>query len=219
MERRAKERLIGALVLVMLAVIIIPLVLDDSIPQETTIDETNIPPRPEFEFASKIVPLPPAPPGKQERQAEGGSPATGREGRAPAAQSTATAPAPVEPAADGQEGAKAGGSDAGGADPGTGASTPAPVAGTGAAKQEAVVGMTAWVVQLGSFGSEENATALNDRLRKAGFASFTEPLKQGDGSVSWRVRVGPELRRSDAQTLRERISKSIGIDGIIVAYP
>ncbi|MFT7458394.1 MAG: DedD protein, partial [Planctomycetota bacterium] len=57
MERRLKERLIGAAVLVMLAVIFIPMILDDSSETDVTITETNIPTRPGDDFNSRIVPL------------------------------------------------------------------------------------------------------------------------------------------------------------------
>ena len=57
MERRLKERLIGAAVLVMLGVIFIPMILDDSSETDITITETNIPRRPDDNFSSRIVPL------------------------------------------------------------------------------------------------------------------------------------------------------------------
>ncbi|MEJ2762234.1 MAG: hypothetical protein P8126_12100 [Gammaproteobacteria bacterium] len=57
MERRLKERLIGAAVLVMLAVIFIPMILSDSNRTETAITKTNIPQRPEGEAPSHIAPL------------------------------------------------------------------------------------------------------------------------------------------------------------------
>ena len=76
----------------------------------------------------------------------------------------------------------------------------------------------AWVVQLGSFSSEKNARDLNDRLRASGFASFVEPLKQED-SMAYRVRIGPELRRSDAIAVRDKLKKSLDIDGIVLQYP
>ena len=57
MEHRLKERLIGAAVLVMLAVIFIPMILNNASRNDTAITETNIPKRPAGEFDSKIVPL------------------------------------------------------------------------------------------------------------------------------------------------------------------
>ena len=55
MQQRLKERLIGAVVLVMLAVIFIPMILDDTTQTNSVITESNIPPRPEMEFTSRIM--------------------------------------------------------------------------------------------------------------------------------------------------------------------
>ena len=57
MQQRLKERLIGAAVLLMLAVIFIPMILDNSSHSDLTIDVTNIPEKPEGSFSSRIVPL------------------------------------------------------------------------------------------------------------------------------------------------------------------
>jgi DedD protein len=189
MERRLKERVIGASVLVMLAVVFIPMLLDDSERVETRIEGTNIPARPGTEFASKIVPLP------------------GGDFAKPEAIAAPTAAVAAPPAATGQAVA-----------PATAPGKPAPAPADGGASTPERVGLTAWVVQLGSFSSEANAAGLERRLRDAGYASFVEPLQQ-DGQPAYRVRVGPELLRSEAQTLRDRIKSELGVDGIVVSYP
>jgi DedD protein len=189
MERRLKERVIGASVLVMLAVIFIPMVLDDSEHVETKITGTNIPPRPEAEFTSKIVPLPGGDFAKPEPAAESAA----QNAEAPAERPPAPEPDAASPAA------------------------PVPAVDAVAAAPDRV-GLTAWVVQLGSFSSEANAAGLDQRLRRAGYSSFVEPLKQ-DGEAAFRVRVGPELLRSEAQALRDRIKSELGVDGIVVSYP
>jgi DedD protein len=53
-------------------------------------------------------------------------------------------------------------------------------------------GLTAWVVQLGSFSSQENASGLVKQLQKEGYPAFLEQLDSGNGVV-YRVRVGPEV--------------------------
>ena len=229
MERRLKERLVGAAVLATLAVIFIPMVLDDTEHPPTAITTTNIPPRPEGEFTSRIVPIP------------AGNPGGARETPVPAAGSAAApGPAPQPPAEAAP--AAAAGKGLAAADPsprpaqqGAGpeaaavpkeatdkAAAAAPEAKGAQAPETAPpkdkVGLTAWVVQLGSFSSEENARSLNDRLRKSGYAAFVEPLMQ-DGERVFRVRVGPELKRSEAQTLRERILAETKLEGIVVSYP
>lgn len=80
------------------------------------------------------------------------------------------------------------------------------------------VGLSAWIVQLGSFTEEDNAQALNKKLRTAGYPSFVEPLKR-DGKVSYRVRVGPEIKRSEADMLLKKLKEKMQLDGIVVSYP
>jgi cell division septation protein DedD len=45
-----------------------------------------------------------------------------------------------------------------------------------------------------------------------------EPVRQ-DGEEVYRVRVGPELLRSEAQALREKIRAETELEGIVVGYP
>lgn len=211
MERQRKERLVGAAVIVMLAVIFIPMVLDDSVQPEGGISGTNIPPQPEDRFSSRVVPL--------TTQAPASAPVT------PAVEGPAPTPDVTEsPATTGKDTASATAAGASGpapadSKPAPGPASTAPVATVAAPAAPATdVGVTAWVVQLGSFASEENANALNRKLRQAGFSSFVEPLQQ-DGSRIFRVRVGPELRRSAAQSVRDRLKSGMELDGIVVPYP
>ena len=192
MQRRVKERLIGAAVLVMLAVIFIPMVLDDSTQTETEIKDTNIPERPDDDFNSRIVP----------RTDQVGTPVT-------------SAPAGVP---DNLAREEAGTEDP---EPAVLEDEPVETAQTPLVEQAQGrnnVGMSAWVVQLGSFTSEENANRLNLELRDAGFSSFVEPLKQSN-KVIYRVRVGPELMRSDAQRLKDELEKKMNLDSMILSYP
>ena len=204
MEQGLKERLVGAAVIVIVAVIFIPMLLDNSEDREVVITRTNIPPKPETipeppqenEFSSRIVPL------KKE------APATGVVKTEPEIPPPEPEPAPVA----------------------VEDKTEAPVSevtGKGQTSTAAVieneepvtnVGLSAWVVQLGSFSSQENAEKLNRQLRDAGFRSFVEPLKQNN-TVSYRVRVGPELKRSDAEAINTKIKTAMKLDGIVVHYP
>lgn len=195
MEPALKQRLTGAAVLVILAVIFIPMVLDTSTEDRPETAGANIPappadmPKaPDEDFSSRVVPLP--------------EPA----GTAPAGMEEALSPPPAPAAQADQAPAAAEAEPA----------PPAPVVeNTGA---ENSVGIAAWAVQLGSFSSEDNAQELNRKLRTAGFKAFVEPLKQDDGTV-YRVRVGPELKRSDADAIKERLLTTLKMDGIVVHYP
>jgi DedD protein len=74
-----------------------------------------------------------------------------------------------------------------------------------------------WSVQVGSFESRANADRLTGELRRLGFRSFiTEGTKAGH--KLYRVRVGPEADRAATQALAERL-RTAGHPGAIVPHP
>lgn len=193
MEKGLKERLVGAAVLVILAVIFIPMLLGGYPESEQVISETNIPERPASKSGSRVVPLQLPVTDNAEITTEDlsekndvpdilqlGTPTLGT----------------VQKIEDKSE-------------------IPESPTEKNQSKQ---VGLTAWVVQLGSFNTRENAELLNEKLRKSGYPAFVEPLKQDNGII-YRVRVGPELLRSDADALLARLKTSMKLDGIVLRYP
>lgn len=75
-----------------------------------------------------------------------------------------------------------------------------------------------WAVQVGAFKVETEATAKRDQLRQAGFAAFVEKIN-AEAGVLFRVRIGPENKRADADAVKAGIKTRFGIDGIVVPYP
>ncbi len=71
-----------------------------------------------------------------------------------------------------------------------------------------------WVVQVGVFSEQANAEQLVFRLRDAGFSASSRAETAG-GNTVYRVRVGPEARRENAVSLRDRIEAEQGIKGIV----
>ncbi len=228
MEQGLKERLTGAAVLVILAVIFIPMLLDDTEEGDIVISETNIPPKPETMpgppdteapipetgFTSKVVPL------EEETPAASPEPevTSPPEMAAPEqpemitepADSIVAPPPAVKPAPEPET------------EPETGSSPDMPSQSTAAVLQSEDatnhVGLSAWVVQLGVYSSASTAEEENQKLRKAGFRSFVEPLEKG-GQRLYRVRVGPELKRSDAQAINDKLKSTLQMQGIVVQYP
>ena len=74
-----------------------------------------------------------------------------------------------------------------------------------------------WAVQLGSFGKQENAEKLATDLKKLGFAAFRSQLSTASGQLH-RVRVGPQKDRESAETVAEQLSKA-GQKGQVVPHP
>lgn len=75
-----------------------------------------------------------------------------------------------------------------------------------------------FAVQIGALRSEADANALRDRARAAGFAGYVERTGTASGTL-WRVRVGPELQRANADRLKGEVKAKLGIDGNVVPHP
>ena len=198
MDRALKERIIGAAVLVVFVVLVVPVFLDG--PPESG------------EVVSERVPLP--------GQAAEGETRTvvlerDRDEPVPAASAEPETrqPQPVKTSAAAQSESKEEPDPVPESEP-----EPAPAR---PAKQQAVpatdsaTGM--WAVQLGSFGSQENAERLAADLRKQGFAAFLSQLSTGSGQLH-RVRIGPQKDRESAEAMAERLAKA-GHTGQVVPHP
>ncbi|CAD0348323.1 SPOR domain-containing protein [Xanthomonas hortorum] len=75
-----------------------------------------------------------------------------------------------------------------------------------------------FAVQLGAFGRAEDANALRDRVRAAGFSAFVEQVRTDKGALN-RVRVGPVANRGDAEQLRAQVAAKVGISGMVRPHP
>jgi DedD protein len=76
---------------------------------------------------------------------------------------------------------------------------------------------SAFALQLAVLSDEAKANTQRDSLRAAGFAAFVEKLQTDKGMV-YRLRVGPEADRADAEKIRAAVKKRFGHDAIIVDY-
>ncbi|MEE8342300.1 MAG: SPOR domain-containing protein [Gammaproteobacteria bacterium] len=196
MEERIKQRLVGASVLVALAVIFIPIILEGP-EEEFGPWGTKLPKAPKPELVD-IKPLELPKRGASEpvrRIVLDTTRSSGRENKEN--DKVATKHKVAKPAGRGKD--KQGASQA-----------PRPVT--------VDKGLQAWVVQVASFHEQENAVRLRDRLREMGYTTFMEQLSAHPGSM-FRVRVGPELKRSDAQSIRDRIAAEMKLDGLVTRYP
>jgi len=166
------HRLVGALVLIALAVILVPMILDFSAGQHPSAGRDNIPEKPR-DFRIEEVPL--------------------------------IAPGDVGLLAGDAESAAAQGAG----------STEAPA---GRADTPLTGKPPAWVAQVGSFASEENARVLRDQLRAKGYRSVFIDRDMIGGKPVWRVRIGPEMERSRSEQVRERLALEMKLEGVVVSY-
>lgn len=82
----------------------------------------------------------------------------------------------------------------------------------------ATASKTGFAVQVGAFAAANEAIALRDRLRSAGFNAFTESVNTDKGTLT-RVRVGPAMNRAEADQLKASVQAKLGIAGIVRPHP
>lgn len=77
--------------------------------------------------------------------------------------------------------------------------------------------ITAFVVQAGSFRDYNNALAIRDRLRRAGFASFVQ--ERETETDPFRVLIGPMISEQSARVARDKVFALLGHDAVVRVYP
>ncbi|MFD2112848.1 SPOR domain-containing protein [Thiorhodococcus fuscus] len=78
--------------------------------------------------------------------------------------------------------------------------------------------MPSWVVQVASLGSIEKANGLASKLKNSGFSAFVEKAEVR-GKIYYRVRVGPELDRANAERTAAMLRQQQKLDTLIQRYP
>lgn len=222
MKRKARRRLVGAVVLALGAIIVLPLLLekeprrlgDDVSVQIPPVDEGKFINRLTGKAAEKALPkveskviaaAPSAPEPKPEPRAEAApaapAPPTISKSEPPAPSAAPKAEAAVKAAAPADAGTDA--------KPAPVASAPAevPAAAPAAAKPEG------FVVQLAAFADDKGANSLANKLKKNGYAAYVQSVETSHGKL-WRVRVGGYATRSEADAARVTL-KGEGYNGMI----
>jgi len=78
-------------------------------------------------------------------------------------------------------------------------------------------GLSSWVVQVASLGTPEAAGKLADKLKQAGFSAVVEQAMVG-GRIYYRVRVGPDIDRANAERTADLLRKQQKLDTLIQRY-
>jgi DedD protein len=234
MDRRLKERLAGATILVVLIVLIVPELLSGpkrappprppagaaEPVRNVTVDLATSKAMPGVETAGVTTPGPATPgsasatSGEDAGLADGLSAAAGTltPGAATPAASSGEAEVPIRPSAT----------------PPTittlQAQQPAPIEnGTSSPRLQGVPRAAAmqtpethhnWAVQLGSFASRANAEKLQHQLKAKGFAAFVSSSGAGK-SLYYRVRVGPMADRAGAERIVVKLKKEGHIASVV----
>jgi DedD protein len=203
LKKRARRRLVGATALALLAVIVLPMVMDQE-PKPTTQDiQIRIPGQDGSTFTSRILPakptatpLPPIEATPREAVVPPAAPPAQNmpDGKAPP-ETAPVAPPPVDktpptrPAEKPPEEARAAAILGGGDAPATGP----------------------WVVQLGAYQDQANVRLLQKKVKELSLPVYTESVDTAQGARI-RVRAGPFATREAAERAQGRLKK-IGAGG------
>lgn len=74
-----------------------------------------------------------------------------------------------------------------------------------------------WVVRLGSFSDAENASNLVARLQAAGYKAYTRAIPSDQGSLTG-VYVGPWLDRGLVNDYQRKLQEEFSLAGLVVRY-
>jgi cell division septation protein DedD len=80
-------------------------------------------------------------------------------------------------------------------------------------------GSKGWAVQLGVFGSRDNAERLAKQVKGSGFPVLLNETSGKDGKKLYWVRVGPEADPAAAAALSAKLKAAGHRDTRVVAYP
>lgn len=204
METTLKQRLIGAAVIIALAVIFVPMILDGSGREQSVALNMEVPPEPTFTFESEL------PDEKQLDElpaidhTEEKTVLSKSSNKTEAATKQTTTHEQVDakpPVVEKQVNAESKSS-----------------AKTIEATETHIKtnpALSAWAVQVAAFGEKDKALALQEKLLASNFSAFTEESGNANKTI-YRVKVGPELQRENADKLRDKIEKEHGLKGSFV---
>ncbi len=203
MDHAHKQRLVGGIVLLSLALILIPTILDFSQDESAPTQREAMPDAPDV-MKMEVLPL--------EIWSERIDPevdSTSRIVETPSAEKKMTeqaAPKPAAPAAVAKPEKKQ--------EPKTAVTK---LDSKPTSKPVVTKGASAWVVQVASFSDESKAFKLRDRLRGAGIACFIERGRSDAGTI-YRVKAGPVLRKSEADQLKKQVDKQTKLEGLVMHH-
>lgn len=203
-----KQRMVGALVLVALAVIFLPMLFSRQDEQRQVVVEAPAAPQapvvPQVQIEPVVVPepqaLPQEPVPTDEEVAAQEAPSMPVQPSVPVVKPTSAPAVAAKPAAP----------------------APKPVAPQPAAPGKPDVGQSridpnglpvSWSIQLASLANRESADALQKKLRAQGYNAY---IRSADGKN--RVFVGPLIERAEADRLRDLLGRQQNLNGFVVRF-
>ncbi|PVY78236.1 DedD protein [Tamilnaduibacter salinus] len=220
-----KQRVVGALVLISLAVIFVPMLFDEP-RQERTTQAVDIPEEPDFpevsqpgdssdtanttssakeppDFKLEERPAKEALPETPE-SGDDGEPASGEPASETVAASENVAGTSDTDSVDSPD------SEGGAAGPESSAQQA-----SASASEFSEVLEGGWLVQLGSFGNRGNATGMRDRIREAGYDAHLQQIERG-GTTLTRVFSGPFASEAMAKEAKQSLDEAFSVNSLVI---
>ena len=217
LRKRARRRLIGAIALVTIVAVFLPMVLDHE-PKPVNQDiSIQIPSPSSGAFTSKIVPVVPGmPDAKTAGKTAPESTVTPKPSQVaaatPAAKPAAGTPTPPAYDTEAAPPKKAAPEQPKSAPKPAAKSAPAPKAADQAKSDAKSAG--GYVVQVAALNDADKAKQMQEQIAATGVKSYTEVVPTVKGNVT-RVRAGPFASRDEAEKVRDHL-KGMGLNGNIV---
>ncbi|RMO88961.1 hypothetical protein ALQ32_03630 [Pseudomonas syringae pv. tagetis] len=208
LDNVVKQRMVGALVLIAVAVIFLPMLFTRE--DETRQVQVEAPSAPQAPAVSqvKVDPVPVPEPQVLPQEPVPGDADMGSNNQPPA---MPIAPAPTAPAT--APASKPAAKPAPAPAPAATAPAPAPAKPAAPAGVDANGLSISWSVQLASMSNRANADNLQKTLRTQGYNAY---IRTADGVN--RVFVGPLIERAEADRLRDQLDKQQKLKGIVVRF-
>lgn len=216
LRKRARRRLVGAIVLVIFSVIVLPIIFDEPKPENEQHDiAINLPISDKKNNKDDLVPP------KEELMSRGASqeydkPKVNQQNMEEATEALnerKRTPIPgIKPKIDSRHSLETKNATATTTTATTNVTNSAAVTTTDISKADTSKG---FVIQLGAFSDQSKAKQQLENLAANGFKAYTEALKTGNNEVT-RVRMGPFMTRDAAENELKKLKK-LGLDGVVTS--
>ncbi len=212
-RRKGRQRLIGAIVLVLLAVVFVPMVLDPEPRRDRVEPLLAIPPK---EGAAPLPAVAKAPEPAPERAAAESPKAEPAVAESAKSEPAPQAPPQVEPKAAAPKAESKPAAAKAESKPAAAKAEPKPAPAKSEAKAAAPK-LEGFAVQVGAFREEGKLAQARGKIAAAKLPHYTERLDSSSGDLT-RLRAGPFATREAAEKAAAQLKRA-GLDGRVVPLP
>lgn len=205
-----KQRVVGAFVIISLAVIFLPMIFDEPHQQQSNII-VPVPPRPSFKVIEIDKPIKPE---FQRLELDTDTDKIAKkESSVESVQNTSQSSSVVVE----NTNTKRDGAHTISLEQSDQTKKAAPTKSTSPSVNHLPIFKNVWMVQLGTFSQSDNAYQLRDQLRKDGFDGHTKKVDL-NGNEAIRVFTGPFVDKKEAEKIKVKLDKKYKVDSRVIFF-